>query len=337
MQTGTRSRAESPVMVAGAAGFIGYHVARALLDAGASVIGVDSLNAHYDPALKRARLAEIGPDAGFRFEHLDLADREATADLFARVKPAAVVHLAARANVRHSLTQPHAYTADNIEAFLNVLEGCRANPVRHLIYASTSAVYGGNSKVPFHEDDPVCDPRSLYGATKRANEMMAHSYAHLFKIPASGLRFFTVYGPWGRPDMATWLFTRAILEGQPINVFNHPAGEMSRDFTYVDDVVEGIVRLLDKPPSGEIPHTLFNIGNHTPVRLGQFIDTLESVIGRKGARVLKPMAPGDVLTTYADVSKLAAATGFTPKTSLEDGLARFVSWYRAYHYLDKAA
>lgn len=295
---------------------------------------MDNLNAYYDPALKEARLALLTVRPGFSFCRYDLAERESTALLFNLVRPRHVIHLAAQAGVRHSLIDPPRYVDANVTGFLNVLEGCRHHPVEHLIYASSSSVYGANARLPFAEDDPVEDPHSLYAATKRANELMAHTYARLFQVPASGLRFFTVYGPWGRPDMAYFGFTKAILEGRPIDVFNN--GAMRRDFTYVDDVVQAILRLMHVPPKATPPHTLYNIGNHTPVELGRFIDVIEAALGHKANRVLRLMQPGDVPATYADVSKLAAAVGFAPKTPIEDGIGRFVAWYRA-HYAVAAA
>lgn len=321
------------VLVTGAAGFIGFHLTSRLLAAGAAVHGLDNLNAYYDPALKKARLAEIGAHPRFAFTQLDLTDYDALEAVFAGFRPEAVVHLAAQAGVRYSLVNPRAYASANVDGFLSVLEAARAHPVRHLLYASSSSVYGANSKVPYHEDDPVLAPVSLYAATKRANELMAQAYAHLYRIPCSGVRFFTVYGPWGRPDMAYYAFTRAILEGRPIDVFNH--GEMQRDFTYVDDVVEALVRLTDLPPAngggGDAPHTIYNVGNHTPIALSRFIAVIEAALGRQASRRYLPMQPGDVPATYADVERLARVTGFAPRTSIEDGITRFVAWYRAYH------
>jgi UDP-glucuronate 4-epimerase len=287
--------------------------------------------------LKQARLDAIGTQPRFAFARLDLTDYDALAALLAEFRPEVVVHLAAQAGVRYSLTNPRAYASANVDGFLSVLEACRAHPVRHLIYASSSSVYGANSKVPYHEDDPVLAPVSLYAATKRANELMAQSYAHLYGIPCSGVRFFTVYGPWGRPDMAYYSFTKAILEGRTIDVFNH--GEMQRDFTYIDDVVEALVRLVDLPPAkdaapsggGNAPHTIYNIGNHTPIALKRFIGVLEAALGREAGKRYLPIQPGDVPATYADVERLARVTGFAPRTPIEEGMARFVAWYRAYH------
>jgi UDP-glucuronate 4-epimerase len=329
------------VLVTGAAGFVGFHLVSRLLADGATVHGLDNLNGYYDVGLKRARLAKIWDEAGqngrFAFSHLDVTDYAGLADLFTAFRPECVVHLAAQAGVRYSLVNPRAYASANLDGFLSVLEACRAHPVRHLVYASSSSVYGANAKVPYHEDDPVLAPVSLYGATKRANELMAQSYAHLYGIPASGVRFFTVYGPWGRPDMAYYSFTRAILEERPIDVFNH--GQMQRDFTYIDDVVEALVRLIDRPPAKETctggaagaPHSIYNVGNHTPITLTRFIAVIEAALGREAAKRYLPMQPGDVPATYADVERLARVTGFAPRTSIEEGITRFVTWYRAYH------
>jgi len=331
------SGSSSTVLVTGAAGFIGFHLSRALLDRGIPVVGVDNLTPYYDPALKRARLAELDGAAGFRFEPLDLADRDATAALFAELRPRRVVHLAAQAGVRYSLEAPFAYVDANLTGTASVLEGCRHQGCEHLVFASTSSVYGGNTKLPFKESDPVDHPVSLYAATKRANELMAHTYAHLYGLPATGLRFFTVYGPWGRPDMAYFSFAEAIRAGRPLRLFNH--GAMRRDFTYVDDVVEAMVRLLDVPPTpadrdapdrSTAPFRLFNIGNHTPVPLREFLGLLEGLLGARAIVEEAPMQPGDVEATFADVDALKAAVGFAPTTSLEDGLARFVAWYDAW-------
>jgi UDP-glucuronate 4-epimerase len=334
--------ADEPILVTGAAGFIGFHVARRLLDAGRSVVGLDNVNSYYDPALKEARLAALAAP-GFRFVRCDLADRAAMAALFAGERFPVVIHLAAQAGVRHSLTDPHAYAESNLTGFLNVLEGCRHGGCRHLIYASSSSVYGANTRMPFATSDNVDHPVSLYGATKKANELMAHAYAHLFALPATGLRFFTVYGPWGRPDMAMWLFTSAIMEGRPIRLFNH--GKMRRDFTYVDDVVEAILRLIDHPPtereqwSGEhpdpassrAPWRVYNIGNHQPVEVLDVVRLIEAAVGRPAQKEFLPMQPGDVPETFADVSALAAAVDFAPRTPIADGVSRFVDWYRSYH------
>lgn len=331
-----------PILVTGAAGFIGYHVTRRLLEAGRDVVGLDNLNAYYDPALKHARLAQLSALPNFHFEKRDLADRDGIAALFAAHRFPAVVHLAAQAGVRHSLIDPHAYVDANIVGFLNVLEGCRHHGCRHLLYASSSSVYGANTKLPFSTSDNVDHPVSLYGATKKANEGMAHSYAHLFDLPATGLRFFTVYGPWGRPDMAMWLFAEAILAGRPIRLFNH--GRMRRDFTYIDDIVEAVVRLIDRPATGDpgwsgdhpdpatsrAPWRLYNIGNNAPVEVTHVVRLIEEALGHTAQRELLPMQPGDVAETYADVAALEAAVGFKPKTPIEEGVSRFVKWFREY-------
>jgi UDP-glucuronate 4-epimerase len=327
------------ILITGAAGFIGFHIAKRLLTTGATVHGIDNLNDYYDVNLKQARLAHLEPRAGFTFARVDIADATAVAATFKDFRPDVVIHLAAQAGVRYSLENPRAYASSNIDGFLSVLEAARAHPLRHLIYASSSSVYGANTKVPFVETDPVERPVSLYSATKRANELMARTYAHLFGIPCSGLRFFTVYGPWGRPDMAYFSFTKALLEVRSIDVFNH--GQLRRDFTYVDDIIEAITRLVDCPPDAArraalgddetAPHLLYNVGNNTPVMLQDFIAALERVTGRTAHRIMKPMQPGDVLETYADVTRLASVTGFAPATPLEVGLTRFVDWYRGYN------
>jgi UDP-glucuronate 4-epimerase len=318
------------ILVTGAAGFIGHFVAKHLLARGDEVVGVDNLTPYYDVSLKEARLAQLHAATGFRFERIDLADKNATERLFSAVRPDGVIHLAAQPGVRYSLENPHAYVDANISGFLNVLEGCRHHPVAHLVYASSSSVYGGNTKIPFAVDDNVDRPVSLYAATKKANELMAHTYSHLFGIPVTGLRFFTVYGPWGRPDMAPMLFTKAILEGRPIKVFNH--GNMKRDFTYVDDIVEGVLRVYGRPPpEGEVRAKLYNIGNSTPVDLMAFIGTLEKLLGRDAEKQMLPMQPGDVPATFADVADLEREFGFRPQTLLEDGLRRLVEWYREFY------
>jgi UDP-glucuronate 4-epimerase len=328
------------VLVTGAAGFIGLHLCRRLLAQGDRVVGVDSLNDYYDVKLKQDRLALLRSIPDFRFEKLDLADRDATAALFAAQRFDAVVHLAAQAGVRHSIDHPLAYVDANLTGFGHVLEGCRAGKAGHLVFASSSSVYGANHRTPFSEHDPVDHPVSFYAATKRANELMAHVYAHLYGLPVTGLRFFTVYGPWGRPDMAYFSFTRKILAGEPLQVFNR--GEMERDFTYIDDIVEGVVRVIAKPPapSAEEPISaarsrarfrLYNIGNNQPVKLLRFIEILESCLGRKATLEMRPMQPGDVVRTCADVSDLERAVGFRPVTSIETGLQRFVEWYREYY------
>lgn len=333
---------KDPVLVTGAAGFIGFHVARRLLEQGRHVVGLDNLNAYYDAALKRARLAALEQFPNFSFARLDLADRNVVDDLFAARRFPFVVHLAAQAGVRYSLTNPYAYVDANLIGFLNVIEGCRRFGCRHLVYASSSSVYGANTRLPFRTSDNVDHPVSLYAATKKANEMMAHAYAHLFGLPATGLRFFTVYGPWGRPDMAMWLFAEAILSGRPIRLFNH--GAMRRDFTYIDDVVESVVRLIEHPArsdakwsgnhpypaSSKAPWRIYNIGNNQPVEVLQVVRLLEIALGCTAKRELLPMQPGDVPDTFADVAELEAAVGFKPKTSIEEGIARFVAWYRSY-------
>jgi UDP-glucuronate 4-epimerase len=331
------------VLVTGAAGFIGMHVAERLLARGDRVVGLDNLNAYYDPTLKDERLARLTRHAGFSFDKLDLADREGMAALLARERFDAVAHLGAQAGVRHSLTNPMAYIDSNLVGFANLLEGCRHSGVGHLVYASSSSVYGGNTRLPYHEADNVDHPVSLYAATKKANEAMAHSYSHLYRLPTTGLRFFTVYGPWGRPDMAPALFADAMLSGRAIRVYNE--GRMTRDFTYVDDIAEGVLRVLDKPatanptydPANPDPSTssapwrLFNIGNSTPVPLLEFIAALEHALGIRAVRELLPHQPGDVLATHADTSALEAWVGFSPATSLADGVQRFIDWYRPRH------
>lgn len=330
-------------LVTGAAGFIGMHVSEQLLLRGDEVVGLDNLNDYYDPKLKAARLVRLTPSAAFRFERLDVADRPAIEALFEREKFDAVIHLAAQAGVRYSLQNPHAYIDSNVLGFTNILEGCRHGAVKHLVYASSSSVYGGNENMPFSERQAVDHPLSLYAATKKANELMAHTYSHLYRLPTTGLRFFTVYGPWGRPDMALFLFTRAMLEGRPIELFNE--GRMQRDFTFVDDIAEGVIRVLDRPaepaPSfdarapdpaiSNAPYRIFNIGNQGPVALLDYVAAIEKAVGCKAERVLMPMQPGDVPATYADVSALTAYTGFKPGTPVEEGVARFVSWYRGYY------
>jgi UDP-glucuronate 4-epimerase len=322
------------ILVTGAAGFIGFHVARALLDEGRRVIGLDNLNAYYDPSLKQARLGILRASAGFEFVEADLADRAAIAQTFARHRFASVIHLAAQAGVRHSINEPNAYADANLEGFVNVLEGCRRNDCGHLLYASSSSVYGANTKLPYAVADRTDHPVSLYAATKKANELMAYSYSHLYRLPVTGLRFFTVYGPWGRPDMAIFLFTKAILEGTPIKLFNH--GNMRRDFTYIDDVTRIISRLVDQipregEPGGGPPARIYNVGNNHPEELGRVVDLLEKELGRTAVKDLLPMQMGDVLETFADVGDLMRDTGFRPQTSVEEGIRRFVAWYRD-HY-----
>lgn len=319
----------SRVLVTGVAGFIGMHQTCTLLDAGCQVLGVDNLNAYYDPVIKQARLATLDGRNGFSFERMSIEDVAGIRRLFEEFRPDTVVHLAAQAGVRHSLDAPFDYTSANIDGFLSLLEAARHVPVKHFLYASSSSVYGANTKVPFSEDDPVLHPVSLYAATKRANELMAETYAHLFDIPLTGLRFFTVYGPWGRPDMALWRFTEAILAGRPIDVYDEAS--MQRDFTYIDDIVTPIRLLLDRPPQREgtaNPHRILNIGNHRPERLSDFIAAIEEACGRKAIRRALPRQPGDVTTTYADVHRLQQLTGYAPDTPIAAGIARFVDWYR---------
>jgi len=320
------------VLVTGAAGFIGMHVARALCDAGARVTGADNLDPYYDVSLKKARLAELAARPAFAFEHADLADAAACERLLSPDTFTSVVHLAAQPGVRYSLVNPDAYVRNNLVAFGHVLERCRHARIAHLVYASSSSVYGANHDLPFSEDQSVDHPVSLYAATKKANELMAHSYSHLFGLPTTGLRFFTVYGPWGRPDQAPMLFTKAIVEGRPIDVFNR--GDMARDFTYIDDVAEGVLRTLERPPRashGNAPYAIYNIGNHEAVSLDAFIGLLEALLGRRALRNERPMQPGDVKATYASIERLQRDTGFAPSTPLADGLARFVDWYRRYY------
>jgi UDP-glucuronate 4-epimerase len=331
------------ILVTGAAGFIGYHVARRLLERGDSVAALDNLNDYYDVGLKKARLKELEDSPRFRFVKVDLADRDGVNELFKREKPRRVIHLAAQAGVRYSLTNPHSYITSNLAGFMNILEACRHGKVEHLVYASSSSVYGANTKMPFSVHDNVDHPVSLYAATKKANELMAHSYSHLYGMPVTGLRFFTVYGPWGRPDMAIFLFTRAILAGEPIDVFNN--GNMRRDFTYIDDIVEGVVRITDinpapdstwngddpDPGTSKAPYRLYNIGNNQPVPLLEMIAILEKCLGRKVEKRFLPMQAGDVPETYADVEALSEVTGFAPSTPLDVGIGRFVDWYRDYY------
>ena len=331
------------ILVTGAAGFIGAALSHRLLDRGDEVVGIDNLNDYYDVSLKEARLARLTRRDGFRFERLDVADREGMSRLFREHRFDAVMHLAAQAGVRYSLENPHAYVDANLVGFVNVLEGCRHGEVGHLVFASSSSVYGANTQLPFSEHDNVDHPVSLYAATKKANELMAHTYAHLYGMACTGLRFFTVYGPWGRPDMALFKFTRLMLEGKPIPVFNR--GEMVRDFTYIDDIVEGIVRVIDRPPEGNpdwrgespdpatsyAPWRIYNIGNSRPVKLMRYIEVLEQCLGRKAKMELLPMQPGDVRATQADTTELRSAVGYAPSTPIEEGVARFVAWYRDYY------
>ncbi|MDB5610975.1 MAG: UDP-glucuronate 5-epimerase [Bradyrhizobium sp.] len=329
-------------LVTGAAGFIGFHVAQRLLQSGQQVVGLDNLNTYYDPRLKAARLNILKNDPRFHFEKLDLADRPAIEELFARHRFPVVIHLAAQAGVRYSLENPHAYADSNLVGFTNILEGCRHNGCSHLLFASSSSVYGANTKLPFSVHDNVDHPISLYAASKKANELMAHAYSHLYKIPSTGLRFFTVYGPWYRPDMALFIFAKAIMEGQPIKLFNR--GKMRRDFTYIDDVTEALVRLIDHAPQGNpdwsgaapdpgssaAPWRIYNVGNNQPEELTRVVAILEQELGRKADRQLLPMQPGDVPATYADIDDLTRDVGFRPATSIEDGIRKFVAWYRGY-------
>lgn len=334
---------QDTILVTGSAGFIGSHVALSLLARGDRVVGLDNLNDYYDVSLKQARLARLSQSANYLHETVDLADRAAMESVFEKHRPSRVVHLAAQAGVRYAATNPHVYVSSNVTGFLHVLEGCRQHEVEHLVYASTSSVYGANTAMPFSEHQSTEHPLTLYAATKKANEMMAHSYAHLYGFPCTGLRFFTVYGPWGRPDMALFLFTRAILSGEPIQVFNH--GHHKRSFTYIDDIVEGVIRVLDQPArassqwsgaqpdpaSSNAPYRLFNIGNEAPVELLDYIRVLETCLGRKAEMTLLPLQPGDVPDTEADVGELFRAVGYRPQVSVEQGVARFVDWYQAYY------
>lgn len=331
------------ILVTGAAGFIGSTLSHRLLARGDEVLGYDNLNGYYDPTLKQARLARLTPQDGFSFVRASLEDRPALEEAFAAFKPGRVVNLAAQAGVRYSLTNPYAYIDSNIVGFVNVLEACRHGGVEHLVYASSSSVYGANRKLPFSVQDAVDHPVSLYAATKKANELMAHTYSHLYGLPTTGLRFFTVYGPWGRPDMALFVFTRNILAGEPIEVFNH--GNHTRDFTYVDDIVEGVIRTLDRVPgpdpdydpmqptaaSSAAPYRVYNIGNNKPVKLADYISVIEKCLGRTAGKILLPLQPGDVPDTYADVEELSRDTGYHPTTSVEEGVSRFVDWYRGYY------
>lgn len=316
------------VLVTGCAGFIGMHCARRLLGRGDEVLGVDNFSPYYSVALKRDRLRRLEGTRGFRFEQVELADARAVQVLFEREPPERVLHLAAQPGVRYSLENPQSYIQSNLVAFANLLEACRRHPPRHLVYASSSSVYGANAKLPWSESDNVDHPISLYAATKKANELTSHVYSHLFGLPATGLRYFTVYGPWGRPDMSPMLFARAIAEGKPIQVFNH--GDMQRDFTYIDDAVEATIRVLDRPPQGTPPWRVLNVGNHQPVRLLDYIAALERALGAKAVKEMLPMQPGDVPATYAETRALRDITGFAPATPLEEGLARFAEWFRSY-------
>ncbi len=328
------------ILVTGAAGFIGMHTAKRLLERGDEVVGIDNINDYYDVALKHARLEQLKPFPNFTFIKMDIADREAMEKLFAEQKFPRVIHLAAQAGVRYSLKNPHAYIQSNVVGFMNILEGCRHNNVEHLVYASSSSVYGSNTKVPFSEHDNTDHPVSLYAATKKSNELMAHTYSHLYGLPTTGLRFFTVYGPWGRPDMAPMIFAKAIMEGTPIDVYNY--GDMKRDFTYVDDIVEGVVRVCEKIPAADsnfdtanpdpscsnVPYRIYNIGNHQPVGLLEFIETMENALGKKAIKNMKPMQAGDVQRTYADVDNLRIAVKFKPGSPLARGIACFANWIK---------
>lgn len=333
----------TPVLVTGAAGFIGYHLAERLLSTGQAVVGIDNLNAYYSVDLKRARLAKLQHHPQFSFIEGDLADADMVEACFAQHEFETVYNMAAQAGVRYSLDHPRIYVRSNVDGFINVLEGCRHHGVEHLVYASSSSVYGAVTKMPFSVHQNVDHPLSIYAATKKANELMAHAYSHLYRLPTTGLRFFTVYGPWGRPDMAIYLFTKAILAGEPINVFNN--GEMERDFTYVDDVVEAVIRIgaripkpnpnwsgdAPDPASSNAPYKLYNIGNHSPIKLMHLIEVIEARLGKAAVKNMLPMQPGDVPATYADVSDLARDADFAPRTPIETGVARFVDWYRSYH------
>lgn len=323
------------ILITGVAGFIGYHLAQRLLAEGNQVYGVDNLNNYYDITLKQARLEQLLPQTRFTFDYLDISDRSSVRQLFEQNQFDCVVNLAAQAGVRYSLQNPHAYVDSNLVGFTNILEGCRHSQVKHLVFASSSSVYGANTKIPFAVSDNVDRPVSLYAATKKANELMAHSYSHLYDIPTTGLRFFTVYGEWGRPDMAYFKFVKAIAEDRPIDVYNY--GKMQRDFTYIDDIVEGIVRVIAHIPQGtsqQPPYKIYNIGNNNPVELGEFITTIENIMGKAAQKKMLPMQPGDVVTTYADVDDLMADVGFQPVTSISEGLEKFVNWYQEY-YIEK--
>ncbi len=333
------------VLVTGAAGFIGYHTSTRLLARGDEVVGLDNVNDYYDPTLKEARLQRLGGHAAFRLQRMELGDRDGVERLFREERFDRVIHLAAQAGVRYSITNPHAYIDSNLVGFLHILEGCRHHGVQHLTYASSSSVYGANTAMPFSVHQNVDHPVSLYAATKKANELMAHTYSHLYGLPTTGLRFFTVYGPWGRPDMALFMFTKAILEGRPIDVFNH--GKMQRDFTYIDDIVEGVIRTSDHtaeanpdwnsdkpdPATSRAPYRIYNIGNNNPVELMHLIGTIEQCLGKTAEKRMLPMQPGDVPATYADVEALVQDVGFAPKTPIEVGVANFVAWYRDYYHI----
>ena len=333
----------SKILVTGAAGFIGFHLSGRLMARGDEVVGLDNINDYYDVSLKEARLSQLKENRAFKFYKLDLSDLPGLMAVFEKERPAVVVNLAAQAGVRYSLKNPHTYVQSNLVGFVNILEGCRYHNVKHLVYASSSSVYGANTSIPFSVHDNVDHPVSLYAASKKANELMAHTYSHLYGLPTTGLRFFTVYGPWGRPDMALFLFTKAILEGKPIDVFNY--GKMERDFTYIDDIIEGVVRVADRipqpdsswsganpdPGTSSAPYRVYNIGNNRPVELLYFIETIENCLGKRAEKRLLPMQPGDVPATYADVDDLMRDTGFKPDTPIEVGIRLFIEWYREYY------
>ena len=335
------------ILVTGAAGFIGFHLSKRLLDDGCKVVGLDIVNDYYDPAIKEDRLELLKPYEKFKFVKLDMADRQGMKELFQQEGFDAVVNLAAQAGVRYSLINPHSYVDSNLVGFVNILEGCRHNGVKHLVFASSSSVYGSNTKMPFSVHDNVDHPVSLYAASKKANELMAHTYSHLYGLSCTGLRFFTVYGPWGRPDMALFLFTKAILEGRPIDVFNY--GKMQRDFTYIDDIIEGVVRVMQRPArpnpdwngddpdpgTSYAPYRIYNIGNNNPVELMHFIEVIEDCLGKKAEKNLLPLQPGDVPATYADIDDLVRDTGFKPETTLEEGIPRFIEWYKEYFKIEE--
>ena len=341
------NKTDSRILITGAAGFIGFHLSKRLLEESHKIVGVDNLNDYYDPSLKQSRLDILRRNNNFSFHKLDIKDKTEVDNIFKTYKPTYVINLAAQAGVRYSIENPYVYVDSNLTGFINVLEACRNYPVKHLLYASSSSVYGGNKAVPFSTNHNVDHPLSLYAATKKSNELMAHTYSHLYSIPTTGLRLFTVYGPYGRPDMAYFLFTKAILAGKPIKVFNH--GKMERDFTYIDDVLDGIMKLVDKVPvvnknwdeskddlsTSFAPYKIYNIGNNNPVQLMRFINALESAIGKEAEKIYIDMQPGDVLRTYADVSDLERDINFKPSTSIEDGLKKFVDWYKEYYNVEK--
>jgi len=343
MDKNDKVRIMEKILITGAAGFIGFHVSKRLIESSADIVGIDNLNEYYDVNLKIDRIKQLEGKANFKFVKMDICDKESVAELFSKERFEVVINLAAQAGVRYSLINPYAYIDSNIIGFLNILEGCRDNTVKHLVFASSSSVYGMNTKMPFSEHDIVSHPVSLYAATKKSNELMAHTYSSLYNIPCTGLRFFTVYGPWGRPDMALFLFTKAILEGRPINVFNY--GKMRRDFTYIDDIVEGVVKVMDKiphpnpnwdgncpdPATSSVPYRIYNIGNNRPEELLELIELLEKYLGIKAKKNLQPMQPGDVPATYAEVDSLIQDAGFKPSTPIGEGVKKFVEWYKWYY------